>query len=262
MPELPEVEVFKKYLDGTALHQKISSFSCREERLLKKHEQTFREHLLGKEFSKSKRIGKYLFVETTGDRVLVMHFGMTGNLNYFKDIEDRSKHAHVVFQFENGFHLAFENQRKFGWIDLAESIESYKKEKDLSDDARDLSWEAFKASFKNRKSYIKPVLMDQSVAAGIGNWMADEILYQAKIHPESKMQNLDEKHIRKVYDAMKKVIEVSIENDAVYRDFPDDFLIHNRKINGKCHHTGNEIQKIKVGGRATYFCPEWQEKIT
>jgi formamidopyrimidine-DNA glycosylase len=124
-----------------------------------------------------------------------------------------------------------------------------------------LSWEVFKASFENRKTYIKPVLMDQSVAAGIGNWMADEILYQAKLHPESKVQDLDEEHIEKVYKAMKKVIEVSIENEAVYRDFPEDFLIHNRQTDGKCYRSGDDIQKTKVGGRGTYFCPECQEKV-
>lgn len=262
MPELPEVENYKQYLNGTSLHQKIVTFSCRDERLLKMHEQTFRDHLLGQQFTKSRRIGKYLFIETDGDRVLVMHFGMTGRLSYYKDQEDRPKYAHVVFEFENGFHLGFENKRKFGWLDLAESVEAYKKEKNLSDDARDLSWEDFKASLENRKTYIKPVIMDQSVAAGIGNWMADEILYQAKMHPESKVENLSETQLRKVFDCMKKVIEVAIENEAVYRDFPEDFLIHNRKTDGKCYHTGSVIEKIKVGGRSTYYCPEWQEKVS
>ncbi|MDX1627429.1 MAG: DNA-formamidopyrimidine glycosylase family protein [Fulvivirga sp.] len=261
MPELPEVENYKKYLDGTSLHQKIVSFSCRDGRLLKMHENTFREHLLGVEFKRTQRIGKYLFIETTGDRVLIMHFGMTGRLSYYKDEEDRPKYGHIVFEFENGFHLAFENKRKFGWIDLAESLEGYKQEKNLSDDAKDLSWEDFRDAIKNRKTYIKPVIMDQSVAAGIGNWMADEILYQARIHPESKVQNLKEKHLKEVYDAMKKVIDVSLEKEAVYRDFPEDFLIHNRKTDGKCYHTGDEIKKIKVGGRSTYFCPGWQKKI-
>jgi len=259
MPELPEVENYKKYLDGTSLHQKIVSFSCRDTRLLKKPEDDLREQLIGFEFASSKRIGKYLFIETTGEKVLVMHFGMTGRLSYYKDSEDRPKYAHIEFEFDNGFHLGFENKRKFGWLDLGESIKAYKQEKKLSDDARDLSWEDFKSSFANRKTYIKPVLMDQSVAAGIGNWMADEILYQAKMHPETKVEDLDDKQLSKVFDAMKKVIEVAIENDAVYRDFPEDFLIHNRKTDGKCYHTGNDIEKIKVGGRSTYFCPKWQK---
>lgn len=262
MPELPEVENYKRYFDGTALHQKIVTFSCLDDRLLKMHPQTFRDHLLSQSFTETKRIGKYLFIKTDGDYVLVMHFGMTGRLSYYKDKEDRPKFAHIVFEFENGFHLGFENKRKFGWLDLAESVESFKREKNLSVDARDLSWEDFHEAIKSRRKAIKSVLLDQSVAAGIGNWMADEILYQAKIHPESKVNALQNQHLQAIYKAMKKVIETAIEKEAVYRDFPADFLMHNRKSGGICYHTGEDIEKIKVGGRSTYLCPNWQEKIS
>jgi len=263
MPELPEVETYKKYFDGTALHQKIINFECVDERLLKKPISDIKEALIDTYFKKTIRIGKYLFIKLDDreEQALVMHFGMTGRLSYYKDQEDRPKYGHIVFQFDSGFFLAFENKRKFGWLDLADSIGSYQEDKKLSDDARDLSWEQFKDSLSNRKTYIKPILMDQSVAAGVGNWMADEILYQAKIHPESKVEDMSEKQVKSVYDSMKKVIEVAIENDAVYRDFPEDFLIHNRKTDGECHHTGKKIQKIKVGGRSTYYCPEWQQLI-
>jgi formamidopyrimidine-DNA glycosylase len=161
--------------------------------------------------------------------------------------------------FENGFHFAFENKRKFGWWDLIDSIADYKKEHGLSDDARDLSFEDFKASMETRKTHIKKILLDQSVAAGVGNWMADEILYQAKMHPKKKVEDMNEVDIKKVFDAMKKVIEVAIENDAHYSDFPEDFLMHFREKGGKCHHTGCEIEKIKLDGRGTYFSPEWQQ---
>jgi formamidopyrimidine-DNA glycosylase len=261
MPELPEVENYKRYFDGTSLDQKIVGFSCADDRLLKQAKNDFINQLIDKKFTSSKRIGKYFFVETEGESTLVMHFGMTGKLTYFKDIEDRPKFAHIIFEFENGFHLGFENKRKFGWMDLADSVESYQKEKKLSEDARDLSWGDFYAALKSRKTFIKPVLLDQSVAAGIGNWMADEILYHAKIHPESKLEALQEDHLKTVFESMKKVIEVAIEKEAVYTDFPEDFLMHNRNEGGKCYHTGDEIIKTKVGGRATYISPTWQEKI-
>jgi len=260
MPELPEVENYKKYFDGTALHQKIVTFSCLDDRLLKMHPQTFREHLLGKQFKESVRIGKYFFVRTNGDRVLVMHFGMTGRLTYYKDKEDRPKFAHIVFEFDNGFHLGFENKRKFGWMDLTESIEAYKAEVGLSDDARDLTFEDFAASLSNRKTAIKSILLDQSVAAGVGNWMADEILYQAKIHPESRVEDMSQENLQAVFDALKKVIEVAIEKEAVYHDFPESFLMHNRNTEGTCFHTGDAIKKIKVGGRSTFYSPDWQQK--
>ena len=259
MPELPEVEGYKTYLDSTALHKKIVDIDCADNRLLKKSYDEMREALIGEEFAETERIGKYLFVKTTGEKVLVMHFGMTGNLHYYKDPEDRPKFAHIVYKFENGFHLGFLNKRKFGWNDLADSVESYKENLGLSDDALQLTFEQFKSSLKNRKTAIKAVIMDQSVAAGVGNWIADDVLYQAQIHPEEKVVNMNEEMIREVYDKMQKVMRVAIEKDAIYEDFPEEFFIHNRKPDGICYHTGGEIEKIKVGGRSTYFSPKWQK---
>lgn len=260
MPELPEIETYKTYFDSTSLHQKITGFECADDRLLKKPAADFREFLMGEEFSGTTRIGKYFFVHTTGEKVLVMHFGMTGNLDYYRDAEDRPKYGHIVFSFGSGFHLAFINKRKFGWIDLAESVESYKARIGLSDDARDLTLEQFKESLKGRSAPVKSVLLDQGVAAGIGNWMADEILYQARIHPEKRVSELTEKEVKNIFKVMKEMIETAIEKQAVYSDFPDDYFIHIRKAGATCHHTGKEVEKIKVGGRSTYFCPEWQKK--
>lgn len=259
MPELPEVENYKKYMDSTALHQQIVAMDCRDDRLLKKPESDFNEHLLHQEFKETHRLGKYLFLKTTGKKILVIHFGMTGRPNYYKSEEDRPKFGHLQLTFKNGFHFAFENKRKFGWWDLADSITDFKTSHKLSDDARDLSLEDFKNSLNGRKTDIKKIIMDQSVAAGVGNWMADEILYQSKIHPQKKVANMTEHDIESVFEAMKKVIEVAIEKDAHYRDFPEHFLMHFRKEGETCFHTGAQIKKIKVGGRTTYFSPEWQK---
>lgn len=259
MPELPEVHGYKVYIDSTALHQTIVAMDCRDDRLLKKSKKEFDTHLLGEQLTGTVRIGKYLFVKTTGDKILVIHFGMTGRPNYYKDVDDRPKYGHIVLTFENGFHFAYENKRKFGWWNLIDSIADYKKEHNLSDDARALSLEDFKASLQSRKTHIKKILMDQSVAAGVGNWMADEILYQAKMHPKKKVEDMTDADIKTVFDAMKKVIETAIENDAHYADFPKDFLIHSREEGGTCPHTGATIEKIKLGGRATYFSPDWQQ---
>lgn len=260
MPELPEIETYKTYFDSTSLHQKITGFDCRDERLLKKEEGAFMDNLIGTEFTGTTRIGKYLFVHTSGEKVLVMHFGMTGNLAYYKDPEDRPRYAHIVYSFSSGFHLGFINKRKFGWNDLAESVADYKQKVGLSDDARDLSYAQFSQSLAKRSAPIKSVLLDQGVAAGIGNWMADEILYQAKAHPETRVSDLTPKRTRKIYEVMIDLIETSIEKQAVYKDFPKDYFIHIRKTGAKCHHTKGVVEKIKVGGRSTYFCPDWQKK--
>jgi formamidopyrimidine-DNA glycosylase len=232
---------------------------CRDERLLKKPKGDFENALIDNQLTETCRIGKYLFLKTSKDVVLVMHFGMTGRPNYYSSEDERPKFGHIQLSFDNGFHFAFENKRKFGWWNLTTSIEAFKNDHNLSDDARDLSLEDFKASLSGRSTDIKKIIMDQSICAGVGNWMADDILYQAKIHPEHKVEDMTDKDIKAVFEALKNVIEVAIENDAYYANFPEYFLIHNRKDGGICHHTGCDIEKIKVGGRTTYFSPKWQK---
>ena len=259
MPELPEVESYKTYIDNTILYQRITAMDCRDDRLLKKPQSDFDNFLIGEKLTETRRIGKYLFLKTSSEMVLVMHFGMTGRPNYYNSEDERPKFGHIQLSFDNGFHFAFKNKRKFGWWNLTESIEVFKSEHNLSDDARELTLEDFKAALSSRSTDIKKIIMDQSVCAGVGNWMADDILYQAKIHPKRRVENMDDNDVKSVFDAMKNVIEVAIENDAHYADFPEYFLIHNRKDGGVCHHTDCDIEKIKVGGRTTYFSPQWQK---
>lgn len=260
MPELPEVETFRKYIDGTSLDQKIIGVDCADHRLLKKELEVFEKALIGQSFIESHRIGKYLFLRTTSSKTLVMHFGMTGRPAYYYGSDARPKYAHIVYQFANGYNLGFQNRRKFGWNDLTDSIESYQQQVGLSTDARSLTFDAFKAAFQKRKTYIKPVLMDQSVTAGIGNWMADEIFYQAKIHPQKKVAQLTETELRLVFDIMKDVIETAIREEAVYQNFPKHYFIHIRKEGAQCHHTSSKIEKLTVGGRSTYYSPGWQKQ--
>lgn len=261
MPELPEVENYKHYIDQTCLNQKILALDCRDNRLLKQPKTDFEDVLINQKFKETERIGKYLFLRTDAGNILVIHFGMTGRPHYYSSEENRPKYAHIQLNFDNGFYFGFENKRKFGWWDLTNSIKKFKAEHSLSDDARALRLEDFKTSLKKRSTDIKKIIMDQSVCAGIGNWMADDILYQAKIHPKRKVSDMSNVEIEKVFEAMKNVIEIAIDKEAHHADFPDYFLIHNRKDGGLCHHTGCKIQKIKVGGRTTFLSPKRQKLI-
>ena len=259
MPELPEVETFKKYIEGTSLHQKIVGIDCADNRLLKQDIDLFESSLIGQSFTETKRTGKYLFLRTSGNKTVVMHFGMTGRPAYYYGPEARPKYAHIVYQFSNGYNLGFQNRRKFGWNDLTDSVDGYEKKVGLNTDARIMTYEAFKAAIQKRKTFVKPVLMDQSVTAGIGNWMADEIFYQAQIHPQKKIPQLSEKELKLIFDIMKGVIETAIKEEAVYDNFPKNYFIHIRKEGAQCHHTSSLIEKLTVGGRSTYYSPEWQK---
>ncbi len=259
MPELPEVETYRRYFDATSMEQRITDISCADERLLKQPFNDFREHLIGQSFTATERIGKYLFARTSGEKILVLHFGMTGNLAYYHESIDRPRFAHIVYHFEGGYNLGFLNKRKFGWNNLTDDINAYQRRIGLSTDATKISQEDFLRALSRRKTAIKPALLDQKVTAGIGNWLADEILYQSRVHPGKKVPDLKEDEQITIYNNMRQILETSIAEQAIYRNFPKNYFIHIREVDATCHHTGVPVEKIKVGGRATYFSPKWQQ---
>lgn len=259
MPELPEIALFKKYVDATSLHKKIASLSFPDTSLLQSSKSDFEEALKGEEFKKTSRIGKYLFLQTTGNHVLVLHFGMTGELEYYKN-QDPSKYAKLIFHFDNGYQLAYSCKRKLGKIYLSESIEDFKNDHSLGRDALDLEEKEFLELLDQKSGSIKGALTDQHFIAGIGNVYSDEMLYQCKIHPKTKVEKLSDSERKELYRQMKKVLETAIENEGERSEFPSDYLISHRKEGEKCPKCSGKIEKIKVSGRSTYFCPKCQKE--
>ena len=260
MPELPEVENYRIYLEDTSMNRLITGIEIVDQRLIKVPEDVLQNELINKSFVSSRRIGKYLFISTSGTQILVVHFGLTGNLEFYKDVEDRPKYAQVLFHFNDGFTLAYLSRRKFGWIDLANDIENFRKTKKLGRDATEIAFEEFYEPIKKSKAPIKSKLLDQKYFAGIGNWIADEILYQSKLHPKSMAYRLTKQDFKLLFEKMQHILAVALQHHAVFEEFPEYFLIHNRKDGGTCYHTGDDLVRIEVGGRGSYVSPEWQEK--
>ena len=114
MPELPDVAIFKRYLDATALHKKKTDVEIRDSQVLAGiSAKKLSSRLTGQEFSATTRRGKYLFAHLD-ENVLVMHFGMTGHLHYYKDPNEEPDYSQVLFTFKNGYHLAYVMPRKLG----------------------------------------------------------------------------------------------------------------------------------------------------
>ena len=260
MPELPEVAAFKKYFDGTSLKKKILDLEINDSRILKVPSENFAETIKGQSFGSSQRIGKYFFANLSQTGVVVFHFGMTGSFHYYKDPEDQPKYAQVIFAFDNSFKLAYISRRKLGWLDIADSVQEYVQKIKLGEDALSIGFEDFYNKINRGKSFIKPRLMDQKLMAGVGNWIADEILYQSKIHPESLIQKLTNADFEVMYQKMQEVLKTAVKLDAVQENYPEHYLVHNRHTGGKCYHTGEELVKIEVGGRGTFYSPHWQTK--
>lgn len=268
MPELPDVEVMRRYLESTALHKKIEDLEIRAEILVAGEDSNKVEDLkaqtMGHSFESTRRHGKWLFamLDEEGEKSFVFHFGMTGGLKYFKNLEDEPDYTRALFHFDNGYQLAYISQRKLGELKVIDSIERFIKEKDLGPDAldQDFDLEAFKKATEGRHAMVKTTLMDQETMAGIGNVYSDEILFQAGIYPRKKIDELDEGEIETLYQAMKGVLETAIEHQADPERFPEDYITPHRHEDGHCPKCGAALEKVQVGSRHAYYCPKRQEK--
>jgi formamidopyrimidine-DNA glycosylase len=262
MPELPDVERFKGYLEATALHQEIAAVKVLDADLLESvSTRNFQSQLKGRSFELTSRHGKYLFVGSGTPPFLVMHFGMTGYLSYFRNDKEAPEHARVVFQFTGDFRLAYVCQRKLGLVTLTEDPASFIEARGLGPDALDdgLTLARFRDRLAGRRGALKSALMNQEILAGVGNVYADEILFQAKIDPNTKVDELDDRKLRAVYRTMRRVLRTSIRNNAEIDRLPKSYLLPHRDSDGRCPRCGGGLEKGRVSGRGTYYCPRCQK---
>jgi formamidopyrimidine-DNA glycosylase len=261
VPELPDVEVFKNYLNATALHQEISDIEVRERSLLGEvSERDLRSHLQGSRLEETLRHGKYLLVEVAGGGFLVLHFGMSGFLRYFKNPEQRGEHTRMQIDFSNGYHLTYDCQRKLGLIDWVENPEALAARKELGDDPlrEQFDQARFRELMEGRRGSVKSALMNQSAIAGIDNIYSDEILFQAGIHPKSKVAHLNRHDLETLYTALRGVLDTAIEAKADPENMPSHFLTTVRGKEDTCPKCGGDLTTEKVSGRTSYYCTDHQ----
>ena len=261
MPELPDVEVFRRYIDSTSLHQKIESAEVKNEKILGGvSARELQSTLKGRTFESTRRHGKNLFVALDNGGWLLMHFGMTGDLEYFEDLDRDPPHDRFLISFENGYHLAFEDQRMFGNVDLIEDLDDFVRKKKLGPDALELDPASFRERFEGRKGSVKAALMNQQLVAGVGNIYSDEMLFQARLHPETRIEQLDDATLEKLFEETRRVLETAIERGAYPQELPDNFLLSHRREGERCPRSNGEIRKLKAAGRTAYYCPACQPK--
>lgn len=262
MPELPDVVTYKNYLDATALHQRIAKVDIRDADLLDGvSESTLRSQLKGAEFESTSTHGKYLFVRLNdGHGWLVLHFGMTGFLKYFQDETDAPDHTRLLLDFEGGYHLAYDCQRKLGRIGITGEKEEFIQDQNLGPDAlsNDLDAERFREILEHRSATIKAALMNQHLIAGIGNVYSNEILFQSRIHPATKACDLDESDRRALLRSIRHVLKTAIDRNVVLESFPKSWLLSH--LDGGCPRCGARLETARISGRTAHFCPQCQPK--
>jgi formamidopyrimidine-DNA glycosylase len=262
MPELPDLEIFKRYVDSTSLHQTIETIEVKDGRVLGGVSSSkLKRGLEGRKFESTRRHGKHLFVELDDGPWLLLHFGMTGDLKYYKDANEEPTHSRVLISFGNGFHLAFDDQRLFGKVDLIKGPDDFIEEHGLGLDPLDLDFPAFRERLEGRRSEIKATLMNQRVFAGIGNIYSDEILFQVRLHPRTNVGRLDGDAFRDLHEQIQRVLHAAIERGASPQGLPDSFLLPHRREEAECPRGNGRIQKTKAAGRTAYYCPTCQPGV-
>lgn len=260
MPELPEVNTFQQYFNKTSLKQKIHDVQVHDGKIIRNvDEDTFVEKITNRKFVSSYRRGKYLFGKMDDGNHVLFHFGMTGDFKYYEDEMDQPKHERFVFIFKNGYRLGFDCPRKFARILYLEDLEKYIEEVGLGEDALVISEEDFLKKMEGKKASIKGFLLNQKIIAGVGNLYADEICYQTKIHPASKINALKPRHKKAIYKTMKDILTTAVNRTAYYKDYPDNWFFQWR-VEGKKAPKGKGTVKIsKVAGRTTYYFEHYQK---
>jgi formamidopyrimidine-DNA glycosylase len=215
--------------------------------------------LEGAELEDTARHGKYLFARLDRGRELVLHFGMTGFLKYFKNENAEPGHERLRLRLENGYSLVYDNQRLLGRVFLAQDRERFIREQELGPDALSVDFQDFVRILGRGRGAIKSTLMNQKMLAGLGNIYTDEVLFQARVHPKASVGGLAEAQAQSLYAQMRAVLEKAIEARADPRRMPENFLLPLREEDGPCPICGGTVRKITVAGRATYLCPACQE---
>ena len=274
MPELPEVETVKEALNQTVKGQTIKEIELRYEPMVKNMSaDEFKEKLINQTIQEVSRRGKYL-VFHFDDYQLLSHLRMEGKYFYVDSDFELNPHVHAIFTLENGKRLLYQDTRKFGTYHL------YDKAIDLETTApfQVLGLEPFATEFtpsyvkekiQNKKKPIKSLLLDQTVVCGLGNIYVDEVLYRARLHPLTSSSELTDKDIENVVKYTVEVLARAIElggttirtfssSHGVSGTFQNELLVHQRK-GENCYECHTPIEKIKVGGRGTYFCPTCQK---
>jgi formamidopyrimidine-DNA glycosylase len=267
MPELPDVENFKRYLDRNARNKTIAHVEVRAGRILQGiSARKLARALTRRKITRSRRHGKHLFAALNDGHWLALHFGMTGYFASFKDLRDDPAHDRLRLDFTDGRHLAFVNQRKFGKLHLIDDPDDFIAEDNLGPDALDKSVtpKKFRELLQGRRGEIKAALMDQSLLAGIGNIYSDEILFQARLHPKARVEQLTGRQIGTLHRVMRRVLRTAIRkgagSDVLFQRAPRSYLLRHRESGARCPRCGSIVRTIKAGGRTAYFCPKCQRR--
>lgn len=289
MPELPEVEVVRLGLIELLPGLKVTGASSSWHKSFPNAKADVNQFLIGAKITDVRRRAKVLIIDLDSDYSLIVHLKMTGQLVFRSDDDSKKFGAghptnsllgrlpdnstRVIIEL-TGAKLFFNDQRKFGWVRLVPTIEIPNIDFFMSVGPEPLSAEftarIFMERIKKRAgSTIKAALLDQTVLAGVGNIYADESLWGAKIHPATRVKDVPDAKLKKLFTELQYVLKLSIEKGgSTDRNYVDargkkgsyiQFARVFRRENLPCPRCGTTIEKTRVAGRGTHTCPTCQK---
>ena len=260
MPELPEVKVRLNYLRREALGRRIERVTVTAPGMIKSGSAAaFCRGLRQRRIVEAYRRGKYLVATLDDGRTLILHFGMGGDLSRYFDPGDKPDYTRIEFLLDDGTRLGFTCPRKICRVMLVDDPSTVPALRDMGPEP--LGREFTRARFgrlieESPRRRIKPLLLDQTKIAGVGNIYADQILFDASVRPDRLAQSLTEEEIGRIHRETRRVLRRAIPVAA--EDFPRDFLVSLNSDGESCRQCRGEISRMKLGGRTAYFCARCQ----
>lgn len=285
MPELPEVETIRRDLEKKILHKRISVVNILETKTVRGKAPLFLSVLKNNSFIKIDRIGKLMIFKLEKNNLAMLsHLKMTGQLIYEdknkiiigghdekKKIIPQNPHTRVIIIFKDKSRLYFNDMRKFGYLEIVnqKQLENIIAKYGIEPGLKNFTLKNLIDVFRNKKTSVKAVLLDQNLIAGIGNIYADEILFSAGVKPDRLGFELTQKEIKKIHEASLCIIKKAIKyRGTTFNNYVDSegkqggfyklLKIYDRK-GEKCYRCKSIIEKTRIAGRGTYYCPKCQK---
>jgi formamidopyrimidine-DNA glycosylase len=264
MPELPEVETIARKLKPDLVGRKILSADLRWARALAAPSpKKFHELIRGQKILNVARRAKYLQIVLSNYHLLI-HLRMSGDLHIKPSTNQPAKHDRLIIKLSSGKALAFNDTRKFGRVWLLPDPQELFDRLGPEPLGKGFTPQWLHAALRDKHRQLKPLLLDQSFLAGLGNIYTDEALNIARLHPRCESSSVTAKQAERLHEAIRSVLREGIRRngasiDWVYRggEFQDYFRAYDRE--GKpCKNCGTKIERITVGQRGTHFCPNCQ----